>query len=303
MEASVATPQAVADPEPSHDGAAEATRSTQELFRWSGFVHVGAGAEQCEHRLDGQCKETPRTNPETGGMEGHFHAWICLPNPYQVRDIQEKARAARARKVRALRDPESDSGVILEGELDELRREHMDELVQAIASRNVDAELMDIVREVQEREEFENQAADAEEFQRLQQIPEVDRTSEEQEEHTRLAAQMLKYGETMQEILDKRREAEVERLKGLDPDKVIDIEREFRIKSQADEMFLFTYYTWAIYVGTREPTATGMPTQRKFPDAQAQRSAPPEVVNALREKIRELESATTQETRGDAAGN
>src|SRR6059058_472198 len=103
-------PVAEAEPAAEFDGQAEATRSTSELFRWSDYVHVGTDADTCEHAEDGMCAD-----PQ------HFHAWVCLPNTFQIRDIADKARAAKARKVRALRDPESDSYAVLEEDLAELR--------------------------------------------------------------------------------------------------------------------------------------------------------------------------------------
>jgi hypothetical protein len=69
---------------------AEAEKSHERLFKWSQWVHVGAWAQECEKRLTGDCTD-----------EEHFHAWIRLPNPFQIRDITAKARAARARKKEA----------------------------------------------------------------------------------------------------------------------------------------------------------------------------------------------------------
>jgi hypothetical protein len=51
----------------------------------------------------------------------HFHAWVRLPNPYQRKDILEKARAARARRMRTLRDPDSDARAIIEDDLAAIR--------------------------------------------------------------------------------------------------------------------------------------------------------------------------------------
>lgn len=303
MEASTVAPVAVGEPAPSHDGRAEATRSTSELFQWSGYVHVGAGAEECEHRIDGQCPEGMRVDPETGHLAGHFHAWVCLPNPYQIRDINDKARAARARKVRALRDPESDSHAVLEGELDELRRRQWGELLRVIASRAVEEHLFDIIEEVKDDDRFENQAQDAEELARLREVPEDERSSEQTEEIERLEQDMLDYGEAMNSVIKAREGAELRRLESLPADDVIDIEREYRIKQIADEVFLHTYYTWTIYTCAREPTLDGSPVTRKFKDPHEQHRAAPEVLVALRAKVNHLEQATTRVQRGDAAGN
>src|SRR6516225_2883828 len=153
------------------DGAAEATKSTTELFRWSDYVHIGRDAESCEHATDGECSE-----------EGHFHAWVCLPNTFQIRDIADKARAAKARKVRALRDKGSDSHEVLEMDLDDLRRDHYDLLVTSLARAAVEKRIADIVRSVDEGDErFEHHAQDLEELNRLRGLPEEERDPEELE--------------------------------------------------------------------------------------------------------------------------
>lgn len=285
MEASVATPpEAPPEPEAAHDGQAEATRSAEELFQWSTFVHVGADVEDCEHRTDGECDN-----------ERHFHAWVRLPNSFQVRDIVDKARAAKARKVRALRDSESDAYAIMESELDELRRDRYGELTDAIARANVEKNLPDLIRELNEDERFEHQAQDAEEYQRLQELPEDDRDPEEYE---RLQKDMMAYGEALQETIDGRVEREIERLKQLPTDEVVEMERSSRIEQEGMEAYLFTYYTWAMFVGTR---TKGMSSERKFARPEDLKDAAPEVTRALREALRRLEERTT--ARGDAAGN
>lgn len=285
MEASVAVPP---EPEVSHDGTAEATRSTSELFQWSGYVHVGAGAEDCEHSVDGECHD-----PQ------HFHAWVCLPNAYQIRDITDKARAAKARRRRALRDPESDAHAVLEDELDDLRDPATFQLViQALADSAVDSKLLEIIGDLQNDDRFEHHEQDSEEFQRLQALPEDERDPEEWE---RLQADMLAYAEALREEVQKRTDAELAHLKAKGQDEVIDLERKRRIDMDSSEHYLHTYYTWAIFIGTREPTTNGFPSERKFKSPEAQRNAPPEAIAALREKIRVLEERTV--ARSDAAGN
>lgn len=287
MEATVATPEAPPE-EASHDGAAEATRSTTELFQWSGHVHVGAGAESCEHAEDGACAD-----------EKHFHGWLCLPNAFQIRDIADKARAAKARKVRALRDKESDSYQVLEMDLDDLRRDHYDDLVKALARGEVEKRMADIVRGVAEGDErFENHAQDLEELTRLRALPDDERDSEEVE---RLEADMLAYGEAMQEVIDAETEKEAERLKGMAPDDVVELERRARIDEVGTEAYLHTYYTWCMFTGTREVGTSQFTSKRKFSHLDALRDAAPEVVTALREKVRELEQRTM--VRSEAMGN
>lgn len=293
MEASVATPEvqepaAPQEPEASYDGEAAATQSAEELFQWSGYAHVGAGAEECEHRIDGACTD-----------KRHFHVWVCLPNTFQIRDIVDKARAAQARKRRTLRDPESDSYAVLEVELEELRRPQVyDKLLKEIASREVDQQLVDLMRELQEDERFEHHAQDAEELRRLQELPEDER---DPEEYSRLLADMEAYGEQLQRVVDERENREEERLRAMSQDDVLALEREFRIDNITNEIYLHTYYSWVMYVCARMPSTEEFPSRRMFASPDVMRSAPPEAVMALREKIRSLENRTVE--RGDATGN
>ena len=234
------------------DGQAEATRSTAGLFQWSDYVHVGRGAEDCEHGQDGLCKD-----PE------HFHAWVCLPNTFQIRDITDKARASKARKVRSLRDTDSDAHEVIEGD-----------------------------------ERFEHHDQDREELQRLLALPEDEQDKTEVE---RLQADMLAYSEAMQTVIDRENEAEEKRLRAMPADDVVELERRARVEEIGVEAYLHTYYTWCIYVGTREPHTEQFSSRRKFAEPAALHDAAPEIVVALREKIRDLEQRTI--ARSNAAGN
>jgi hypothetical protein len=297
MESSaVAMPEAPSEVSATYNGAAEATRSSGELFQWSRYVHVGTGATECEHSQDGKCDHKPAPLPG-GGMEGHFHAWVCLPNTFQIRDIGDKARAAKARKSRALRDPESDSHAVLEEELAELARDGMDRLIEAAARAEVEKRLPEIIDGLKDDERFAHQEQDTEEFRRLEALPEADR---DDEEFDRLKAQMLAYSERFDEIVGEQERREREAL-ARTPEQAIEIERRSRIDHISVEAYLHTYYTWAIYVGTRRPVTQGLPLARSFHGPEDLRLAPPEVVNVLREAMRELEEKTT--VRGDAAGN
>lgn len=287
MEASTATPEAPAEPVASHDGEAEATRSTEELFQWSGYVHVGRGAEDCEHGIDGEC-----TDPQ------HFHAWVCLPNTYQFRDIDGKARAAKARKARALRDPETDSYAVLEEELEDVRVNRFDELIEGVARKRAEKYLSDIIEGLSDDERFEHRAQDAEEFRRQSALPEDER---DEEEYERLQRDMLDYADAVKEGVDKQIATEKAALEAMDPKDVLDIERRSRIEDVSQEMYYHIYYKWAAYIGARVPTTSGFSSRRKFEKPEDLHAAPPEVVAALREKINTLEMRTV--VRGEAAGN
>jgi hypothetical protein len=284
MEASVvAAPE---EPVVAHDGEAEATRSAEELFQWSGYVHVGTGAQECEHGRDGECTEAT-----------HFHAWLCLPNQFQIRDIGEKARAARARTARALRDRDSDSRAILEAEVDDLR-DHYDVLVDSMAQFEADQHVADIMRELESDERFEHHAQDAEEYTRLNRLSP---TARDAEEFQRLEADVTAYNDELRQRMEAAREVEKARLLQMDKNEVIELERRHRMDTIGTEAYLHSYYTWCMYVCARKPQQTGFPRLRVFKDPEDLKSAPPEVITALRNKISDLENRTA--TRGDAAGN
>lgn len=298
MEASVVAPPEEVAVEPSgFDGEAEATRTTEELFEWSDYVHVGGDAATCEHRVDGKCAD-PK----------HFHGWVCLPNNFQIRDIDDKARAAEARKIRALRDAgdpatgrePSDSYVTLEAALDMVRDDpdELDRVKDGVVKRTVDKHLPEMIEEMATDERFKHQHQHAEEMRRVVSLPEEERDEEEFEQ---LKATLREYGDEFQRRVDERNKIERAALDQLDLEQIIDAERRMRIRNIGEEAYLHTYYTWCMYVCTFTPTAEGLPTVRKFPDILTLKSAPPEVVRDLRQKITDLETRTNK--RGDAAGN
>lgn len=299
MEAATVAKQAPAEPTPAHDGAAEATRSTEELFQWSTYVHVGPGATECEHGIDGACTEKVRLAPD-GRVVGHFHAWLCMPNAFQQRDIQDKAAAAKARKRRALQDPDSDAHAALEENVEAwgLTDQTFDELVKLIAHRRTENEYRNITNELNERDDFEHYGADLEEFQRLAKLPEEER---DPEEWARLERDVEAYRKAFEAKATETFEAEKVNLARMPRDEVLDIERKFQIDSIAGEYFLHTYYTWSYYTGARKPVLDEYPTERVFAKPESLRDAPPEVVRGLRTSYRDLEGRML--VRSDAAGN
>jgi hypothetical protein len=82
------------------------------------------------------------------GDEEHFHAWIRLPNPFQIRDITEKARAARARKKKELDDETSDARVTLEFDLQDLAATTKEVIVNEIVDKDFADDYRKAVREV-----------------------------------------------------------------------------------------------------------------------------------------------------------
>jgi hypothetical protein len=276
---------------------AEAERTPRELFAYSAWVHVGDGAEECDHKLDGKCDERE-----------HFHAWVRLPTPYQIRDINEKAKAAQARRLRALRNPESDAAIILENELDELReaaesgslgvlveeildQDHADDMMRA--TRNVRA----LVDEEWEPDEDgpEDQKApplfatvdqDFEEWQRQRELPEEERS----EDWPEIQSHIDKYTEAVNAELESIREPKRAELMSRSIDQLIEIVRRDRRESDAAEVYLHTYHSWTQFVCTFKPKLKGTPNERVFKDyIQMRQETPEPVVVALRRAFEGLE--------------
>jgi hypothetical protein len=256
-----------------------ATIPNSKLFEWSGDVNIGAGAEECLQEA-GNCKD-----PE------HFHAWVCLANSFQSRDIGDKARAAKARKIRALYDagqegkPEtaSDSYVTLEAILSELATSDMDAVIDEVAQESVSRQLAVIFGELREDERFQDADQNSEELARQVKEPEDER---DPEEFAQLQKAQEEYALELERRVNERKDREVEVLRDLPDEKVIDLLRKKRVNEQASESYMHTYYTWLMFVGTRRQAQHNT---RYFEKIQDLKMAAPEVVKGLRDKIAELE--------------
>jgi hypothetical protein len=287
MEASTLSPQADT-PEERTEIRAVAEVSVAEIFEWSGDVHVGRGADECDWQAGCQ---TP----------GHFHAWMCLANAFQIRDIGDKARAAKARKIRALKDagngdPEkaSDSYVTLEAMLDE-RRQEMGAVIAEVVQNSVSKQLGLIYKELNEEEEFENASQDSEEFARQAALPEEER---DPEEYAELQKSQEKFAQALQDRVERRTDAERQSLEAMSEDEVIDLLRTKLINEEATQAYLNTYYTWLMFVGTRDIVDHA---KRKFAALPELKNAAPEIVSALRKMMEKLENKVDES--GGGQGN
>lgn len=273
---------------------AEATRTTKHLFEYSQYVHAGEGAEECEHKIDGKCQDA-----------GHFHAWVCLPNSIQHRDILEKARAAKARRKRALADaggegrPASDAYVMIESDLDDTLEGDTETVVAELAARSVRKRMPDLIREVQEAEDrFENYYQDAEEWRRLAALPEEERPTDE---FKLLDEEMTAFEEAVKETVSREQGREEDALRAMSPENLRAVLRTARVDGDIAEAHLTAYYTWLGFIGTRiVASKQGIGTRRYFNALEDFRNASPEAVEAIDNALRDLE---TRMNRGDAAGN
>lgn len=278
-------------PEPvqAYDGKTEATRSVDELFHWSTYVHGGAGAAECPDGENGAC-----SNAE------HFHAWLRLPNTFQARDISEKANASRARRRRQLREEGTDAQVSLEDWLDNWLEddETYNALIVRIANRIVLDRQLDIRNDLAETDEFEHYPADLEEFQRLSGLEEGDR---DPEEYKRLAEHVDRYVAAFEKQTLRMHEEEVHRLTQMARADVLAIERRDRIKELADQRFVDTFYLWAYFICALKPVRKGFPASRVYGSLEELKAAPSEITDTLRDAYRRLEGQTV--SRGDVSGN
>lgn len=286
------TPVAQTPPEAPAEEAA-ATKDTATLFKYSAWLHVGEGAQECEQRFSGRC-----------GDEDHFHAWCRLANGFQIRDIAEKARAAKARRVRALKDPDSDSAVVLEAELDELRDdpELKATIVEEIVAKDYLTDFQRAQAEVDEDERFELIDQHQEEYQRQSALAEGERDGESFEQAKKLIEEYeAELTRASSEIVDPKRESFMER----DVEDLLKIIRKDRIEAAGNEAYLHTYNYWQWYAGTLRGNADSQgkplkPVTRYWRDISELKSEAPEVIDALRMTYDALERGMA---RGRRAGN
>lgn len=265
------------------EGGAEATRTGDNLFKYSDYVHVGAGAAECEHATDGQCKDS-----------GHFHAWICLPNTLQHGDMQDKARAAKARRKLAMRDPESDAYAVLEAELSDLLEGDREEVVGMLADFKTREEIPEIVSSLNAEERFEDYGQHREEWRRLSEQSEEARDAEEWD---RLNKIVDEYSDALREAITTAEETQAHAIRGMGEEDLREALRKRRIAGESESVSRKVFYTWMAFVCTRKAHRHD---DRYFPDMNALKSAPPEAMDVIDSTMDGLERRLT---RGEAAGN
>jgi hypothetical protein len=279
-----------------------ATQPRKELFKWSSWVHVGEGAEECEHRTDGACKD-----------EDHFHAWVRLPNPYQRKDILEKARAARARRMRTLRDEDSDARAIIEDDLAAIRASGardilIDEMIYAQAQEvwvEATREVMDYdATGVESDEETDSDGEppkkydligqDAQELERLEALPEEERG----EDYPTLKARVDEYKAEVTAARERIEGLRRETLEQKSWDDLIDMVRQERMENAAAEAFLEANQLWTFFACTYKAPKV---EQRVFKDYTAMKlGTPDDVIAALGKTFNDLESRLSRGAVGNS---
>jgi hypothetical protein len=269
-------------------------QAVQSMFAYSEFIHVGAGAATCEERETGTCADPL-----------HFHAWIRLPNVIQKASIREKAQAAKARRARQLRDPETDAYAILEDEMEETRRAaeateaNKELLVDGLLMKTFRRDHARVIAEMQEEEEWSTFNEDKLRYDHLLSLPEEERDADEFEE---LDRHLKAYVDEVKRRVDKAQEPERQALMARDIEGLIEMARDARISEIGMMVFDETWMAWQMLVMTLKPRPIeqGPPVERVFKDMAQLQSAAPEVITALEEGFDRLERAMSA---GMSAGN
>lgn len=254
------------------------------LFRYSTYVHVGEGAEECPDGENGRCK-----NPD------HFHAWCRLPNQFQQEKIRRHALAAKARRERQYRDPDSDSHVILEHELESIRKasDAHKLLVEEVLGREFLKHHRQAIQEVNEDERFAHIDEDLERFSALRAMDPDERPQEEFEE---LQRHLEAYNKAVEKARDEAQRPMREALEQKGVDDLIDMVRDDRIAAESQEAFMRTFSMWEWVYCTLKPRdpAKGRPTERIFGSIEELEAAAPEVTDAIDRAFESLEGALTE---------
>lgn len=283
---------------------AEAERPADRLFKWSTWVNVGEGADECDERYSGKCSK-----PE------HFHAWCRLPNGFQVRDITEKASAAAALRRRAMRREDSDARIVMEDELDELRESALTDegkaiLVDEIVDEDFQEDFTRATREVDDMDDpdyvpkddeptpklYAEIAQHREEYMRQRALPEEQRSPDYAEMEELVANYSRAIDARMEEIQQPRKAGLMER----PLDDLIEIIRRKRIEEAANEVYLHTFNMWTWYVCTFKPRGENKtPNERRWSDINVMRhEEAPEVIARVQSAFRVLENDAVTGGRG-----
>jgi hypothetical protein len=283
-QAAVDEPQTTSAVTPEPEASPAEKASPSELFRWSAYVHVGIGAEACEDRENGKC-----------GDPTHFHAWCRMPNSLQQNSIREKALAAKARRIRQLRDPGCDIHDILEGDLAIAKRSPATMIDELVAKDSV-KEYIEARKDIGEDENYETIDEDRRRLKALDALP-VDQRP--QDEYDELVRHVGSFDDAVLERAKARQQPVRDSLEQMDTEKLVELLREDRIERDSTAEFDRVFSLWEWYICTLRP-AEGPMSQRMFDSVDALEAAAPEVIRALKDAFEDLESAVAG---GAAKGN
>lgn len=267
-----------------------ARATAEQMFRWSRYVNVGEGAEGCEHR-----EEIGENRVIVGGGcedPAHFHAWVRLPNQYQHREIAQKSQAAQARKTRLYNDDDSDSSVILDAEMDELRNAGIKTpVIDSLLAKDSTKTYVEAMQEVREDEAYEHVAHDQERLRELEAMPEDERPAEE---FTSLQEHLEKFSAAVDAKREAERDSQRQALEQLELEELVLQLRSHRVEQEGIEEYLHTFGTWEIIAGCfrveRDPSLRKH-TKRHFSSVAELSDWPPEVIDSVKETLDSLRNA------------
>lgn len=273
----------------------------ERLWHYSGWVHIGPGASECEH-----ISEDVKAPKNDCDDPTHFHAWCRLPNQWQHESMRETALAAKGRRRRQLLDPATDAHDSLEGALDLIAAEG-DEIKEAVVVELLDkhrwTEYIEAHQDVTELEEgtepegdapikpFEQIADDQARLDELLAKPEDGHKDEIEE----LKRHVARYDELVEARRNEIHKPKYEALMDLGINALVDKLRDRRIAADINATFMSVYFLHeCVQCTLRQPGGT-----RRFEQMEDLTGCAPEIHDALRVTYDELERSQA----GVASGN
>lgn len=288
MESSTAAPEIEQSTAPE-----ERDQSSDKVFRYNDWVHIGLGAQECDHAQTGRC-----TNSD------HFHAWVRLPNKFQVTAIREKAQAARARVLRQAKDPDSDRSAIIDNQIAETVTLGRDVMIEELTARNTmkwNQRAMSETAEGEEGEEnpFEHIEEDQRRFAELAGMAAEDRDDGEYQE---LIKHLESWNDTVEQKVAELKQPELDALNGKEDAELAAMLREQVVGEQANQVFMRVFSKWQYTICTMRPNKDGRMVQ-VFATASQLEGEAPEVVEALETTYKALEDEMAGRVSLRAEGN
>lgn len=175
--------------------------------------------------------------------------FVRLPNDWQHKDIREKAQAAKARRRREMKDPETDGYQILEAEIELVAEnpEAVPALVEELLALDSIKDRQEAVLDIGERDEFEHIRQDQERFVEMHR---GDPALQQTDEFQSLARHLNEYGSAIEERLKEIQQPKREALTNLGLEGLLSKVREIRIDAAASQAFMDTYSFWQVFAGT-----------------------------------------------------
>jgi hypothetical protein len=275
----------------------EVSPELRTLFTFSAWVHVGAGSDSCEEVS------------EDSGVNGcadpaHIHVWCRLPNGLQLRVIAEKAKAAKARRARELRDDTTDSYAVLEDEIADLADANEKEpLVEVLVGRDWFKHYLRARNEVEATEPenpddedgpFAHIDADQLRLLEITKLPEDEQPKDERESLDKHVQRwQVLVDAKLEEILEPLREG----LMALEFDALIERVRRDLIQQDAMDVFQHEYAVqeWLLC------TTAAPHGKRRWMTADDMEGEPPELIESVKETYERLERDQRALTQGKAS--